>query len=301
MDFLSNGIPIPAPPDASVRAFISPVGSTAQLTLLDVYFSGCDVLVRIPSPASVPAPFSADACSALFSALIACFPATTPRVNAWDDSDNEDAASGGRVRGALPSDTGPPASSASSFSLVSAADVAAVLSGAAPSLPTASNEWSYLVTRGVADGGPTRATVAVVHARPRGGGLWLPLRTRAGVGARAKLHWQLFNAGGGDRPEGGWASAGTTPGEHFSDLRRRLATGSYRELTPPLRTWADVVAADAWPADLPRPAAALQLRRRVGLSAPTEDVELDACDGVAVNVGGDGDDGASDAAHSFLI
>lgn len=290
MDFLSNGTPIPAPADASVRVFVSPVGSFEQLTLLDVYFSGCDVLVRIPSPASAPAPFSADACSAHFAALLSCFPTTSPRVNAWDDSDDDtarDTTGFARVRGALPSDAGPPPSSATSdFSLVNATNVAAALGGAAPSLPAAASEWAYLVTRGIAGGGPTRATVAVVHARPRDGGLWLPLRTRAGVGARAKLNWLMFNVGGLDRPEGGWASAGTTPSEHFSDLRRRLATGSYRELMPPQRTWADVVDGGGWLAALPRPAAALQLRRRIGFSAPTEDVELDACDGVTVDVVG---------------
>jgi hypothetical protein len=227
------------------------------------------VTLRFPGPTisletSVPA--------GLLDSLVRCFPSTAPMKHAWDDDSDDDECSdfGGNVRiptGARASDTPLPAGARAEVRIRSATQVGGDPRRAAEKKV---EEWVYCTAQA-----PSQApTEAVVHRltalfcvrhRLSVAGLWLPLSAASAAPSR-HLRWIAFSAGGVSLEEGGWNSAGSTPGEALGALRRRLATGSFRDIHAPTLFWPDVAQRYELNASL-----TLRVRRGEG-PPPTSDV-----------------------------
>jgi hypothetical protein len=253
--FDERGGAIAPPPGAAARFFLAARSPTEQITLVEVQWSGAAaVAITVPAPATLAA-----GGAAVLDAVAACFPSTARRVDAWESDEEEDAAS--RVaRGALASDAPP---------------VARVAAAVALEPEAAGGAWASVRARAAgAPGAPAAAFFALRHALDGARGLFLPL-PRGGA-----LRWAAYSVGAARRVDGGWASAGATPAEMLGDLRRRLATGSFRDVRAPRAQWGGEGAAAAGAAGAAAlrelfggapPGGALRVRRG-GSALPEDDV-----------------------------
>ena len=245
--FDERGGAIAPPPGAAARFFIAARSPTEQLTLVEVQWSGAAaVAITVPAPATLAA-----GGAAVLDAVAACFPSTARRVDAWESDEEEDA--GLRAaRGALASDAPPVARTAAAVALEPAA---------------AGGAWASARARAAgAPGAPAAAFFALRHALDGARGLFLPL-PRGGA-----LRWAAYSVGAARRADGGWASAGATPAEMLGDLRRRLATGSFRDVRAPRAQWGGEGAAALRELFGGAPPGGALRVRRGGSALPEEDV-----------------------------
>lgn len=292
MDFLTSGGNVSCRVEGGIidaRMFLLPLAdSHQQLTIIEVSWPSSDgahaVILRMPAPASLE-----EAPIGLLDALRASFPSTAPTRHAWDDESGDESGNGGgreenapRVpTGVLPRDSYAPPGARANAVPCEVAAVPAELTAGLTNAGTGSTSsadsgsgsgWDFFQATAAAGGVvAARATAlfCVRHALPPAG-LWLPLRSSASFSQSpgGGMRWTVMSAGGAAAEEGGWANAGATPAETLASLRRRLATGSFRDLLPPTRVWSDVATAYALDASL-------ALRVRKGAAAgvlPLKDV-----------------------------
>lgn len=262
--------------DISARFFLYPASSTEQLTVVELGWDSRALhalTLRFPGPIIS---FEAGVPAGLLDSLVGCFPSTAPRKNAWDDdSGDECGAIGGDIvripTGARASDTPLPAGARAEVRIRSATQVGGDPRRAAENK---GDEWIFCTAQAPAQVSSQSPPEAVVHRltaffcvrhRLSVAGLWLPLSSTSAAPSR-NLRWVAFSAGGVSLEEGGWNSAGSTPCEALGALRRRLATGSFRDIHAPTLLWPDVAQRYALNASL-----TLRVRKGEG-PPPTADV-----------------------------
>lgn len=266
--------PPPAPPLSpgviDARFFLYPLNSTQQQTIVEINWPlslGNTLVIRVPAPASLSI---LPVLPGLFESLLACFPSTAPTRHAWDDDGSGDERGSFYNQipsGSLPSDVHVPHGVR--------AEAVHCDTDAVPVQVTAGlanvKDWAFFCATAapqIASSSLRASTFfSVEHALIPTIGLWLPLTNNSSVVEANAVRWTAFSAGGLSTEDGGWGNAGASPSESLGALRRRLSTGSFRDIHPPTRSWMEVAEQYAFDTNL-----TLRVRRGAGGLLPTHDV-----------------------------
>jgi hypothetical protein len=289
--------PVVSPPPSQThgvidaRLFLYPLNSTQQLTIVEINWPlslGNTVVIRVPAPASLSI---LPVIPGLFESLSACFPSTAPTRHAWDDDSGTDERGGGggdaslRIpSGSLPSDVHVPHGvraeavhcDTDAVPIEITAGLSNIKDWAFFSATAATVETSTTTTTASSSSSSSlRASTffSIEHALIPTIGLWLPLTNKSGGVAKA-VRWTAFSAGGLSMEDGGWGNAGASPSESLGALRRRLATGSFRDIHSPTKTWTEIAEQYAFDTNL-----VLRVRRGAGGLLPTHDVFIQLAHG----------------------